>query len=137
MLRNRELMRVFIDVELVEGLGSGMRRILEAYDRSVFEITPSFIVVTFPYAQDFERESAGRMSEEVSEEVSGVLSKADLEKVKPILEYLKSHDSITPHRAQALTGKTAKTTWRYLKLLRERGIIASSGCTSAIKYHLK
>jgi predicted HTH transcriptional regulator len=55
MLRNRELMRVFKDVELVEGLGSGMRRILDAYDRSVFEITPSFIVVTFPYAHDFER----------------------------------------------------------------------------------
>ncbi|MCL1848471.1 MAG: transcriptional regulator, partial [Clostridiales bacterium] len=55
MLRNRELMRVFKDVELVEGLGSGMRRILDAYDRSVFEITPGFIVVTFPYAADFER----------------------------------------------------------------------------------
>ena len=55
MLRNRELMRVFKDVELVEALGSGMRRILAAYDRSVFEITPSFIVVTFPYAEDFDR----------------------------------------------------------------------------------
>jgi predicted HTH transcriptional regulator len=55
MLRNRELMRVFKDVELVEELGSGMHRILEAYDRSAFEITPSFIVVTFPYASDFER----------------------------------------------------------------------------------
>ena len=61
MLRNRELMRVFKDVELVEGLGSGMRRILDAYDRSVFEITPSFIVVTFPYADDFER-SVAKMS---------------------------------------------------------------------------
>ncbi|MDR1319855.1 MAG: hypothetical protein LBK56_00270 [Gracilibacteraceae bacterium] len=59
MLRNRELMRVFKDVELVEELGSGTRRILEAYDRSVFEITPSFIVVTFPYASDFERGEDG------------------------------------------------------------------------------
>jgi len=55
MPRNRELMRVFKDVELVEELGSGIKRILEAYDRSVFEITPSFIVVTFPFASDFER----------------------------------------------------------------------------------
>jgi predicted HTH transcriptional regulator len=45
MLRNRELMRVFKDVELVEMLGSGMQRILDAYDRSVFEITPSFISI--------------------------------------------------------------------------------------------
>jgi len=48
-------MRVFKDVELVEGLGSGVRRILEAYDHSVFDIAPGFIVVTFPYASDFER----------------------------------------------------------------------------------
>ena len=33
-----------------------MQRIVEAYARSVFEITPSFIIVTFPYASDFERE---------------------------------------------------------------------------------
>ena len=36
MPRNRELMRVFKDVELVEHLGSGMGRILKAYDRSIF-----------------------------------------------------------------------------------------------------
>ena len=44
---------------LVEELGSGMKRIIEAYDRSVFEITPSFVVVTFPYASDFERDLIG------------------------------------------------------------------------------
>ena len=48
MPRNRVLMRVFRDVELVESLGSGMTRILRAYDRSIFEFTPSFLVVTFP-----------------------------------------------------------------------------------------
>ena len=48
MLRNRILMRVFRDVELVESLGSGMTRILNAYDRSIFDLTPSFLVVTFP-----------------------------------------------------------------------------------------
>jgi Predicted transcriptional regulator containing an HTH domain and an uncharacterized domain shared with the mammalian protein Schlafen len=48
MPRNRILMRVFRDVELVESLGFGMTRILRAYDRSIFEFTPSFLVVTFP-----------------------------------------------------------------------------------------
>jgi len=33
MPRNRVLMRVFRDVELVESLGSGMTRILSAYER--------------------------------------------------------------------------------------------------------
>ena len=37
MPRNRILMRVFRDVELVESLGSGMTRILQACGRSIFE----------------------------------------------------------------------------------------------------
>jgi len=46
--RNRELMRVFRDMDLVEQIGSGMSRILAAYDRSIFKFTPNFMVVTFP-----------------------------------------------------------------------------------------
>ena len=59
MPKNRELKRVLKDFELVEELGSGMQRILDVYDRSVFEITPSFIIITFPYASDFERNMNG------------------------------------------------------------------------------
>ena len=53
MLRNIELMRIFKDVELVERLGFGMTRILKAYDRSIFKLTPSFLIVTFPFAEGF------------------------------------------------------------------------------------
>ena len=50
MLRNRELMRVFKDVGLVEQLGSGMSRILKAYHKDIFEISEHFIKVIFPIA---------------------------------------------------------------------------------------
>jgi predicted HTH transcriptional regulator len=49
MVRNRELMRVFKDLELVEQLGSGMRRIMEVYDESVFMFTDNFMFVIFPF----------------------------------------------------------------------------------------
>ncbi|WP_196598179.1 ATP-binding protein [Pectinatus frisingensis] len=52
MPRNRELMRVFKDVELVEQLGSGMNRILQAYPRSVFHISEHFIKVVLPLISD-------------------------------------------------------------------------------------
>ncbi len=48
MPRNRELMRVFRDIGFVEQLGSGMSRILSAYDKSVFQISEHFIKVIFP-----------------------------------------------------------------------------------------
>lgn len=47
--RNKELMRVFKDIHLVEQLGSGMIRILKKYDRSIYTITPNFIKVAFPF----------------------------------------------------------------------------------------
>lgn len=50
MPRNRELMRVFKDIGLVEQLGSGMSRILNAYDRNIFDISEHFIKVIFPFA---------------------------------------------------------------------------------------
>lgn len=51
MPRNRELMRVFKDVGLVEQLGSGMSRILRFYDKSIFEISEHFIKVIFPFSE--------------------------------------------------------------------------------------
>lgn len=47
--RNKELMRIFKDINLVEQLGSGMIRILKNYNRSIFTITPNFVKVTFPF----------------------------------------------------------------------------------------
>lgn len=44
---NRELMRIFKDVELVEHLGSGMGRILPAYGRESFQITENFMRLVF------------------------------------------------------------------------------------------
>jgi len=41
-------MRVFKDVKLVEQLGSGIQRILKAYDRGIFKFSPIFLKVSFP-----------------------------------------------------------------------------------------
>ena len=46
--RNKELMRIYRDVELVESLGSGIPRILKAYGEDSFKFTDNFIRITFP-----------------------------------------------------------------------------------------
>ena len=51
MPRNRELMRVFKDLDFVEQLGSGMTRILSAYDKSIFSFTSHFMTVRFDYPE--------------------------------------------------------------------------------------
>lgn len=46
--RNKELMRIYRDVELVESLGSGIPRILKAYGEDCFQFTTNFIRLTLP-----------------------------------------------------------------------------------------
>ena len=50
--RNQEMMRIFKDLELVEHLGSGVPRILEAYPKECFRFTENFLRMTFPNAWD-------------------------------------------------------------------------------------
>lgn len=49
--RNKEIMRVFRDLEIVEHLGSGIPRILQAYGKEAFTISRNFVRLVFPYAE--------------------------------------------------------------------------------------
>ncbi|WP_333873712.1 RNA-binding domain-containing protein [Methylobacter sp.] len=53
--QNKELMRVFRDLDMVEQLSSGVPRILEHYPRSIYRFTPNFIRLVLPYAEGFEQ----------------------------------------------------------------------------------
>lgn len=46
--RNKELMRILKDIELVEQMGSGIPRILQAYGKDSFRFMDNFIRITFP-----------------------------------------------------------------------------------------
>ncbi len=73
--RNKELMRIYRDVELVESLGSGIPRILKAYGADCFTFTENFIRITLPIsgydhastgqAQDKHRASAGQVQDKL------------------------------------------------------------------------
>ncbi len=53
MPRNREIMRVYRDLDLVEQLGSGMSRILSVYSADVFKVSDNFLEVSFPFAEGY------------------------------------------------------------------------------------
>ena len=50
--RNKELMRVFHDVEMVEALGSGMPRVLQKYGRKCFVFMHNFIRIVIPFEKE-------------------------------------------------------------------------------------
>ncbi len=49
---NPELMRVFKDLDLVEQLGTGIKRILKYYDKDIYKFTPNFIKVDFMFNEN-------------------------------------------------------------------------------------
>jgi predicted HTH transcriptional regulator len=49
--RNKILMRIFKDLDMVEHLGSGMPRILKAYPREAYVFTTNFIRIVFPVSK--------------------------------------------------------------------------------------
>lgn len=56
--RNQEIMRIFKDLELVEHLGSGVPRILEAYNKESFHFSENFLRMTFPNSWDLSEDEA-------------------------------------------------------------------------------
>lgn len=50
--RNKELIRVFKDIDLIENIGSGVLRILDAYDKSCFKFMDHFLRVSFKYKEN-------------------------------------------------------------------------------------
>ena len=50
--RNKELIRVFKDVDLIENIGSGVLRILDAYDKSCFKFMDHFLRVSSKYKEN-------------------------------------------------------------------------------------
>ena len=62
--RNKELMRIYRDLDLVEHLGSGIPRILQTYSREQFKFMDNFLQVVLPIDEDLQ----ALMQQEVSSE---------------------------------------------------------------------
>jgi predicted HTH transcriptional regulator len=113
-------------MELVEQIGSGMSRILKVYDHSIFEISPSFTVVTFPYEEalilpngEINGKTNGEINDEINDEVS--------DKVDSLLEILKSNPTITIPKLAELTGKSQRSISRELRELQDAGLLWREG----------
>ena len=78
--RNKELMRIYRDVELVESLGSGIPRILRAYREDCFKFTDNFIRITLPIsAHDHANDHASVQVEKLVSVLIGEMGRSELQ----------------------------------------------------------
>lgn len=90
--RNKELIRVFKDVDLIENIGSGVLRILDAYDKSCFKFMDHFLRVSFKYKENpFEYDDTAKVkSSKLGSNKSSKLAVSE----KQILELCKTAKSL-------------------------------------------
>lgn len=103
MPRNKELMRVFKDLDLVEHMGSGIPRILRSYGKNCFKFSENFLRITFP--------SAAPTTEQVTEQVTDQVT----DQVKDLIRILKGN--LGTSELMATLGLKHKPTFRnnYIK----------------------
>jgi len=82
--RNKELMRVFKDVDLVEQLGSGIPRILETYGKECFQFSANFLRMVFPSAEPV------NTTEQVTDQAIDQVADQATDQVKTLLSVMKN-----------------------------------------------
>ncbi len=123
--RNKELMRVFKDVKLVEQLGSGVQRILKIYDKSIFKFSPNFLKVSFPI-----KNVGDNVGENVGDNVGEKTIKLNKTQ-KNILSLINQNNYITQAEISIKLNKTTRTIERNMKKLQEENIIVRVGSDAA------
>lgn len=121
--KNPELMRVFHDLELVEHLGTGIRRILKKYDKSIYHFFPHFIRVSIKYNQnEFNYENSNKKIENLSYP-DIILTKVQ----EGIIGLIEDRPSITQEEMANLLGVTSRTIRNNIKVLVENNYIKRVG----------
>ena len=121
MPRNREIMRVFHDLDMVEQLGSGMRRILRTYNENSFSFTDNFMRTSFY----FDEKDNDRINNRINDTLNDTLNLSDKELV--VFNEIKRNPSVMVSQLIEYTGFAESTIKRAIKTLRETGLIVRVG----------
>ena len=124
--RNKELMRIFRDLKLVEHLGSGVPRILQSYTRDSFIFLDNFIRMVFYFntplynenSEEF-RKDFGKNSEGFRENLSPMLIE--------VLKLIEQKPDITAVKMAEILNKSSRTIENYIKKLKDMKIIERKG----------
>lgn len=73
--RNKEIMRIYKDLEMVEYLGSGIPRILKVYPRSCFIFTENFLRMVIPSKREIAPQVTPQVAPQVTPQVRALISR--------------------------------------------------------------
>ena len=125
--RNHELMRIFLNMELCEQLGSGMKKIMKVYKPEDYKITENFVIARFKYNEHAlavlnGSEKSSEKSSEKYGEVRRSTEKLSATK-KHILEMISDDNTISAETIAASLDLTERAIWKNISQLKSAGIL--------------
>lgn len=116
--RNKELMRIYRDLEMVEQLGSGVPRILQSYGQDCFVFSENFIRMIFPIDKEL------MTNEGLNEGLYEGLN----EGLKSLLIAIGKNEGIRAKQLSTLlANRSIKTLDRQISILVKKGLIERRG----------
>jgi ATP-dependent DNA helicase RecG len=125
MPRNRELMRVFRDLRLVEQLGSGIHRILKAYNKDIFKMSDNFMEISFPYEKEYLNKEGGQIGGQI--ELVERLVEGLVESQKKIVILVAENPKISKKDMSEKIGISTTAIDKNIEALKKKNIIKRVG----------
>ena len=113
--RNKELMRVFKDLGMVEQLGSGVPRILESYGKECFFFSDHFLRMSFPI-------SGGQVGGQAGGQAGGQ-EEILTDRQKEVLELIKADPGISRKQLSEKLGINQSAVQKHIDALKKKGLI--------------
>ncbi len=132
MIRNREIMRIYKDLDLVEQLGSGMNRILQKYPHDIFHFSEHFLEVCFDfeegYQESLDNEKRGEKRGKKRGKKRGEKRGEKLtENRKKILEAMRNDPSVSHVKLVEIVGIGTTNIEKNIKYLKDNGWLKRIG----------
>lgn len=132
--RNQNLANVFYRLHLIEAYGTGLTKIMEAYEgtseKPVISTTKNSFKIILPNInKKYETQTA------IENTLSMPVSESD-NNVQRILEYIREHGSITRPETEELLGISASTASRLIRKMVKTGLLLQNGRARNSRYIL-
>ena len=136
--RNKELMRIFKDLELVEQLGSGIPRILEHYGKESFSFSDNFLRMTFIAKEAVVEEGGqtggvkgGQEGGVIGGAIGGVIDSTEAltRRQKEVLKLIATNTTITYTEIAEALGINESPVGKHINALKTKGFLIRHGGT--------
>lgn len=125
---DEKTLELFKDVDLIENIGSGVLRILDAYDKSCFKFMDHFLRVSFKYKEnpfEYDQETTQETTLKTTQENYTILNATQ----QNIIKLIKNQPSITQKEIAKELNITRDGVKYNMNVLKELGIVVREGST--------